>query len=132
MLDALDVSPATALVAAGLMVAATALVDALHRPYPLGIAGPGGGAVVPVSLPALLRPAVALLVLAVAADGGVPVGIGAALGAALAAVVAATGGWRWGARGRQLPHVVDWARWAFAAVAVAGGVDLVVHGVLSV
>jgi hypothetical protein len=108
-------------------VAVSALVDAIRRPAPWGAGVVGQGAVVPVAVPALVRPAVALLLLAVAAD----VGIGPALGAAAAAALAGAA---------LVPRLAAWAdgrlagtlRWAFAAVAVLGGIDLAVRGVLNV
>ncbi|HZA78918.1 MAG TPA: hypothetical protein VE623_21280 [Acidimicrobiales bacterium] len=165
LFDAIDVSPATGLLAAGLVVAVSALVDAVRRPVPWGpeaaptgaagaraarceaaragnmprgggadvrrlIAVAGRGAVVPVAVPALVRPAVALLLLAVAADAGIGPALGAAAAAALAGAALllrpdADGG---GAGGR----LAGTLRWAFAAVAVLGGVDLAVQGVLGV
>ncbi|MDD9371489.1 MAG: hypothetical protein PV358_15315, partial [Acidimicrobiales bacterium] len=95
-------------------------------------AGPGGGALVPLAVPALVRPAVALMAVATTAAGGVAAG--AVVAGAVAAAGASTrlhaprsvGG---GGSGRTLGEV---ARWVFVAVAVVGGVDLVANGVLSV
>jgi hypothetical protein len=80
LLRAVDVSPAPALVAGGLVVVISALVDAVRRPEGrLPAAGPGGGALVPLVVPALVRPAVVLLAVAVAADAGIAAGVGAAV-----------------------------------------------------
>jgi hypothetical protein len=85
LLRAADVSPSTALVAAGLVVALAAVVDAVaRRPAPLARWGPGGGALVPLAVPALVRPAVTVLAVAVAADGGVIAGIAVTVAVAAA------------------------------------------------
>ncbi len=132
LLRALDVSPATGLIGAGLVVALMGVVDAVRPPGgPFAAAGPGQGLLIPLLMPALLRPAVALLALTVAAEGGW--GAGAAVAAAVAAAGAvallpSSGGDRpaWGAA------LGEAARWGVAAVAIAGGIDLAVHGLLGV
>ena len=132
LLQAADVGASTALIASGLVVALAAVVDGVRRPDVVLPAGPGGGALVPLAVPALVRPAVALLAVATTAAGGVTAG--AVVAGAVAAAGASTrlhaprsvGG---GGSGRTLGEV---ARWVFVAVAVVGGVDLVAHGVLSV
>ena len=131
VLRAGDVSASTGLIAAGLVVALAAVVDAVRRPAVVPPAGPGGGALVPLAVPALVRPAVALLAVATTAAGGF------AAGAVVAGAVAIAGAstrmraplWAGGGRERMPAELV---RWAFVALAVAGGVDLVAHGVLSV
>jgi hypothetical protein len=151
LLRAADVSPSTALVAAGLVVALAAVVDAVaRRPAPLARWGPGGGALVPLAVPALVRPAVTVLAVAVAADGGLVAGIAVAIAVAAAGAsvllplpgaspsplpreqgeAAAGDEPRAGDRRRLLAG--DAATWAFAAVALLGAVDLVAHGVFSV
>jgi hypothetical protein len=137
LLRAADVSPATGLVAGGLVVALAAVVDAVRRPAgPLPAAGPGGGALVPLAVPALVRPAVVLLAVAVSADGGVAVGMGVAVAVAVAGastlvpVPVPVSGSVDDGRGRAAFAAV--ATWAFAALAVVGGIDLAVHGVFSV
>lgn len=126
-----DVSASTGLIAAGLVVAVAAVVDGVRRPEIVPPAGPGGGALVPLALPALLRPAVALLAVATTAAGGALAAVVVAAAVALAGASTRLHPPRSaGARpGRTLAEV---ARWAFVAIAVVGGVDLVAHGVLSV
>ncbi len=133
LLRALDVSPATGLLGAGLIVALLGVIDALRRrggPFPA--AGPGDGLLVPLLVPALLRPSVALLALTVTADAGWVAGAGVAIAVTTAGAVALllppAGGDRpaWGAA------LAEAARWGVAAVAIVGGIDLAVHGVLGV
>jgi hypothetical protein len=132
LLRALDVSPATGLIGAGLVVALLGVVDAVRPPSgPFPAAGPGRGLLVPLVMPALLRPSLALLALAVTADAGWAAGAGVAAAVAAAgalALVPSSGGDRpaWGAA------LGEAARWGAAAVAIVGGIDLAVHGVLGV
>ncbi|HEX6420198.1 MAG TPA: hypothetical protein VFZ77_16985, partial [Acidimicrobiales bacterium] len=133
LLRAADVSPATALVAAGIVVVVTALVDGVRRPAEMWpAAGPGDGALVPLALPALVRPAVVVLAVAVAADAGLAVGTGLAVAVAVAGAATLLPERRpaGGAGGGVAPG--DVARWAFVALAVLGGIDLAAHGVFSV
>lgn len=131
LLRAADVSPATALVAAGIVVVVTALVDGVRRPAEVWpAAGPGSGALVPLAVPALVRPAVVVLAVAVAADAGLAVGAGTAVAVAAAGAATLLPERRPGAGGGVA--LGDVARWAFVAVAVLGGIDLAVHGVFSV
>jgi hypothetical protein len=144
VLRAIDVSPATALIAAGIVVAVVGVVDAIRRAGPSAEdgSGPGpgrgrgaiGGLIVPLVVPALVRPSVALLALAVAAEAGAAAGAAVAVAVALsgAAVLppaadADTGGPRPWAR-----TLAEALRWAVAVVAVLGGIDLAVHGVFAV
>jgi hypothetical protein len=150
LLRAASVSPATALVAAGVVAAVGALIDLATRPRPhLAANNPGAarpdadepdagtvvddradrpaadepGAGTGVSTVALLvvRPVVALLVLAIAGDLGVGAGLVAAVAVGAAALVRLPAG-----------RVGTALRWTVAAVAVLGAVDLVVDGILSV
>jgi hypothetical protein len=169
LLDAADVSATTGLVAAGLVVALAAAVDAVHRPAPMPAAVPGPGSrwaplagmIVPVAVPALVRPAVALLVVAVAVDAGLVTGLVVAAAAAAAGLVLLLGHGGAGRDGAGLDdpaahdaepvdgapsaagHTADdpvavpsllaeCARWAFAALAIVGAVDLIAQGVLGV
>lgn len=117
LLRTASISPATALVAAGVLVAVGALVDLATR----APAEPEGGTgVVAVALQ-VVRPVVALLVVAIAGDLGVGVGLVAAVAAGAAALVRLPAG----RAGTAL-------RWAVAAVALLGAADLVVDGILSV
>jgi hypothetical protein len=113
LLRAIDVSPPTALVAAGFVLFPAAVVDLARRHQ----ASPAGAGPVPMLL-AVLRPGVVALVLAVAADGGAGAGV---VLAAVAGIVVALA--------RRPADAVG--RFA-GAVAVAGAVDLVVHGALNV
>jgi hypothetical protein len=133
LLRALDVSPATGLIGAGLIVAMLGVIDAVRRPGGLfPAAGPGDGLLVPLLVPALLRPSVALLALTLTADAGWVAGGGVAIAVAAAGAVALlpspAGGDRpaWGAA------LAEAACWGVAAVAIVGGIDLAVHGVLGV
>ena len=133
LLRAADVSPATALVAAGIVVVVTALVDGVRRPAEMWpAAGPGDGALVPLALPALVRPTVVVLAVAVAADAGLAVGIGTAVAVAAAGAATLLPERRPAAGAGGGVALGDVARWAFVAVAVLGGIDLAVHGVFSV
>lgn len=133
LLRAADISPSTVLVSAGLVVVLVAIVDALNRrPGPVPSAGPGGGALVPLAVPALVRPSVVHLAVAASAAGGVAVGALVATGVVLAGlslllptpeVVGDT------TRGDALATV---ATWVVVAIAVLGGVDVAAHGVFSV
>jgi hypothetical protein len=189
LLRAIELSPATALIAAGVMVALVGVIDAVRRWGAAGFDGdraddredgddedgddrgggglgptdpPGaaatadgtaGGGVtaavdrdaaasprdgrervvrllIPLVMPALVRPSVALLALAVAAETG------AAAATAVVAAVALSGAAVLLPDGRDSGRRVDLLgttlRWALAAVAVLGGIDLAYHGVFAV
>jgi small neutral amino acid transporter SnatA (MarC family) len=81
LLDALHVSAPTVRIAVALVVAVTAVVDLAGRvPRPEPGLGGLGASVVPVFVPLVLRPAVALLAVSVAADHGMaPAVVGALL-----------------------------------------------------
>lgn len=117
LMRGIDVSPATVLVGAGLLVVISACVD-LARPRPA------------VDLPpwlALLRPAPVLGVLAIAASAGPAVGLVIAVAAAAAVVAFVV------APAVGLSRAVfDTATRGLAALAVLGGIDLLMHGVFSV
>jgi small neutral amino acid transporter SnatA (MarC family) len=127
LLRAIDVSPPTALIAAGLVVGLTALVDFVRphtepwhdEPGPLAL-------LTPVAVPGLLRPAAVLLVLAVAADVRIASGLVLAGGVAacgLAALVPAT---------PTLSRFDAWAWRALAALAILGAADVIVDGVFAI
>lgn len=111
LLDALDVSPESFRIAAGIVLAATGVVT-LVRPRPSGPAGA-----------LLVTPELACVAIAASADRGVGPALGA--GAIALAVVAALG---------LLPRVAPAGRAApfLAALAVVAGVALVVLGVRDV
>jgi small neutral amino acid transporter SnatA (MarC family) len=130
VLDALHVSAPTVRIAVAVVVVVTAIVDLVGRvpsPEP-GLPGLGAG-LVPVLIPLVLRPGLAVLTLSVAADHGVgPVAVAAAL------IVLATLG-----AGSTAPSISPrWrpvARWtmaAFAVVAIAAGIALAVDGIFDV
>lgn len=114
---ALDVSPATLLVGAGLLVAISAIID-LVRPRPDAGLPPWLGA---------LRPAPVLAASAIGATAGATAGAVTAAGATAAVAVALL------VRPGSGRAAVDAALARFvAAVAVVGGVDLLVHGIFAV
>jgi len=122
LLRAVSVSPATALVAAGALAAVGALVDLAARPTPTDPgADPGTGTGIGAVAVLIVRPVVALLVVAIAADLGTGAGLLAAVAAGAAALVRLPSG----RAGTAL-------RWATAVVAVLGAIDLVIDGILSV
>jgi hypothetical protein len=184
LLRAIELSPATALIAAGVMVALVGVIDAVRRWDAAGLgddraddreggdhgggarldpadppdiaarsdetgvggataaatrdagASPRGGrerlirSLVPLVIPALVRPSVALLALAVAAETG------AAAATAVVAAVALSGAAVLlpdrGDATRRAGLLATTLRWALAAVAVLGGIDLAYHGVFAV
>ncbi len=131
LLRAADVSASTALVAAGLVVALAAVIDAVRRPTGLPPGGPGEGALVPLAVPALVRPSVVLLAAATAAAGGLAAGLVVAAAVAVAGASTRLHAPR-GTGGGRGSGFAEVARWSFVVLAVLGGVDLVAHGVLSV
>ncbi|QGG96206.1 hypothetical protein [Actinomarinicola tropica] len=125
----LDVSDPTGVVAAGLVLA-LAGAWSLLAPLPSWEPALDGGraALLPVAVPLVLRPELALLALAAGADGHVPavvVGMVIAVASAVGGTVESSGGdardrlWSWAARGT-------------GAVVVAAGVAMAVAGVYSV
>jgi hypothetical protein len=131
LLRGIDVSPPTALIAAGLVAGLTAVGDFLRprvEPWATPAANPSGrlAPVVPVAVPGLLRPAAVLLVLALAADVGFATGLAVAAGAVACAAAAARPATR-------EPGWLDAVLWrAVAAVAIVGAVDLMIDGIFAV
>lgn len=127
LLRAIDVSPPTALIAAGLVTGVTALGDFVRpnvAPWSAGSARTSW--VVPLAMPGLLRPAVVLLVLAVAADLRPSVGLAVTLAVAACSLAA-----RRTATGEQTTlEMVLWR--TIAAVATLGAVDVIVDGIFSI
>ena len=118
LLDALDVSDPSFRTGAGIVAVLAGITDLFRRP-------PRSG---PIPFPLVARPALLILALGAGADRGVlPSIIAMAIGvAALAALTAAAPAdhpraraFRWGAR-------------LLAAALIAGGVTLVIHGILDV
>jgi small neutral amino acid transporter SnatA (MarC family) len=130
LLDALHVSPPTVRIAVALVVAVTAVIDLVGRvPPPNPGLGGLGAAIVPVLVPLVLRPAVALLAISVAADHGMaPAVIGALL------VAAGTVGA--GAISPLEPSpkrtVVRWLMGLVAVAAIAVAIAMAVDGVFDV
>ncbi len=130
LLDALHVSAPTVRIAVALVVAVTAVIDLVGR-VPAPEPGFGGlaASVVPVLVPLVLRPAVALLAISVAADHGMPpavVGAGLVLAATMGAAALA-----------PVDHgtkrtVVRWGMALVAAAVVAVAIAMAVDGVFDV
>lgn len=127
LVEAIDVSPPTMRIAAGLVLIVGAARDLLLGPPELEPSLPGAkAAVIPVALPMLVRPHVAVLAVSIgASDGLAPL----AAGAALTAVIT-----MWVARPRDAvaARVLSWSATTTSVVAVAMGVALAVEGVFSV
>jgi small neutral amino acid transporter SnatA (MarC family) len=131
LLDALHVSAPSARLAVALVVAATAVIDLFGRVPTAEPALPGlGAALVPVLVPDVLRPALALLAVSVAADHGV---IAVAVGGALVGATAVTAT-AWADRGRRpIPgRLLRWGMAVTAAALVALAIALAVDGVFDV
>jgi hypothetical protein len=130
VLDWLQVSAPTVRIAAALVVAVTGVIDLVGRVPSPDPGLPGlGGALVPVLIPLVLRPALALLALSAGADHGVaPVVVGAAL------IVAATVG-----AGVVVPlepgpkrAMARWTMAILAVVVIAIAIAMAVDGVFDV
>ena len=127
MLDALDVGPATFRIAAGIVLGIAAgrcLIIAGHDvTVPTGVSS-WRSLLVPVLIPVLVTPQLAMVAIARGADHGVAVvALGAAVSLALAATFASTsgGGEVWPAAARFV-----------AALGIVVALDLAVDGVKSV
>lgn len=127
VLDAIEVSPPTAMIAAGLVVGLTAIVDFLRpQAEPLSGVSDRVAMFVPLLVPGLLRPAAVVMALAAAAH----VSVGAGL--AVAAVTAVCGSVILRPAGTQ-PTTLEGVAWrAFAALGIVGGVALMVDGIFSI
>ncbi|HET9738767.1 MAG TPA: MarC family protein [Solirubrobacteraceae bacterium] len=125
LLDALDVSEPSFRIAAGLVAVLTGVTDLFRRPPAAEPALSGWrGALVPLAIPVVARPALIVLALGAGADRGVLVSAGAmAIGAVLLTALAA-----WHPEDRAL----RWAGRVLAAALVVGGVILGLDGVLAV
>jgi hypothetical protein len=127
VLEAVDVSAPTGMIAAGVLVGLTAVVDFVRpKVEPLVGVGPRAALFVPLLVPGLLRPATAVAVLAVSSH----VGVGAALG--MSAVAAGAGVAAMRPAGDESTTVEKLLWQALAALAVAGGVALTVDGIFSI
>jgi small neutral amino acid transporter SnatA (MarC family) len=129
LLDALDVSDPSFRIAAGLVAVLGGIADLFRRPPPPEPALPGWrAALVPVAIPLVARPVLVVLALGAGADQGAFVAAGAmAIGIALLTGLAVG----WSTEGPRR-RVLRWASRLLAAALVAGGVILVVDGVLDV
>ena len=128
LLDAIDVSPATMRVAAGLVLLLAVVRDLIAgRPGAEPALSGWGAALVPVAIPFVARPELAILVVSVATVEGLGVAVLGlflvALGVVLCSVPAADGPTR---------RAVDWAGWSLMAACAAAGVALAVDGVYGV
>ena len=118
LLDALDVSDPSFRTGAGIVAVLTGITDLFRRP-------PRSG---PIPFPLVARPALLILALGAGADRGVlPSIVAMAIGmAALAALTAAA------PADHPRARAFRWAARVLAAALIAGGVTLVIHGILDV
>lgn len=128
LLDAIDVSVPTIMVAVGLVLLAAGAKDLLLGPPPSEPALPGWRSMlVPVMVPAALRPHGGLLVLGVAGAYGLwPVAVGAAATVGAVAGASAMGPDGVGSR------VLRWLTAMAAVLTAAAGATFAVDGVFSV
>jgi small neutral amino acid transporter SnatA (MarC family) len=130
MLDALDIDDASARIAAGLVLLVAGLRDLVGRPPTADPALPGWrAALVPVTVPLLLRPEVAMLTIIAGADEGIAATVIAAV-VALALVVVSS--WAPGDATPFGPQVRTWLARVTAVALVVIAVDLAVDGILAV
>jgi small neutral amino acid transporter SnatA (MarC family) len=128
LLDLLEVSHPAARIAVGAVAAIVGVADLVRRPpSPEPALAGWGAALVPVTVPLVLRPALILAGVSAHADRGAGVVV-AALAVAVTALSAAATAPTRGASGRA----VRWAARLTAAALVATSVLLVVDGVLDV
>jgi hypothetical protein len=124
LLDGLDISDPNAQIAAAFVVGIRALIDVFVAPKPEPL--PTNRALVPlwpVTFPALLRPEIVVVAIAVGSALGVgPVAAGVGIG--LAAVV--------GLHGRLRERTGRWVSTITIVLVIALAIDLLVDGVLSV
>jgi small neutral amino acid transporter SnatA (MarC family) len=129
VLDALDVSPAAARLAVGIVAAGAGLVRMFRRlPGPQPAPADMSAALVPVAIPYVATPALILLGLSAGADLGV-VFVALALVVAVALLVSSA---VWLDANGRAGQLVGWAARLLGAVAVATSVLLVIDGVLAV
>ena len=130
LLDALHVSAATVRIAVALVVAVTGVIDLFGRvPSPEPALSGWGAAFVPVLVPLVLRPGLAVLALSVAADHGVlPVTIAAVVVLAASVSAGALAPVTEGVAGR----VARWLMAVLAVVAIAAALALAIDGVFDV
>ena len=127
VLDALDVTPETFRVAAAVVLGLTGARWLVLGPRPVAVDPPTEGwraVAVPLLIPVLVTPALAVVSISVGADDGAAVAaLGAAIALALAWVAAVAGG---------PPLVWSWAARLIGALGVAVALALAVDGVRSV
>jgi small neutral amino acid transporter SnatA (MarC family) len=128
LLDAIDVSAPTMRVAAGLVLILAVIRDLIGgRPTAEPALRGWGAALVPVAMPFVARPELAILVVSAATVEGLGVTLLALiLVVALTALVTLVGG------SEPSATVVEWAGWTLAATGVVVGVAFVVDGVYGV
>ncbi|MGY6501751.1 MAG: hypothetical protein ACXIVQ_12790 [Acidimicrobiales bacterium] len=128
LLSWLEVSEPTFRVGAGLVVAIAALrTVVVAPPAPEPALSGWGAAIVPVAVPAVLRPELGLLVISVGTVEGTVVAA-VALGVAVVGVVAVSSARADGVAGR----VLRWAGRVLSLVALVVGIALTVEGILAV
>jgi small neutral amino acid transporter SnatA (MarC family) len=128
LLDAIDVSAATMRVAAGLVLILAVLRDVVAgRPAAEPALAGWGAALVPVAIPFVARPELAILVVSVATVEGLAASLVGLmlviLGVAVFAVPIAPGPAR---------RAVDWAGWVLMATCATAGVAIAVDGIYGV
>ncbi len=127
VLDALDVTPETFRVAAAGVLGLTGARWLVIGARPVTVDPPSDGwraVAVPLLIPVLVTPALAMVSISVGADDGVAV---AAIGAGVALALA------WGATVVRSPALVwSWAARVFGALGIAVALALAVDGVRSV
>jgi hypothetical protein len=118
LLDALDVSDPSFRTGAGIVAVVAGITDLFRRP-------PRSG---PIPFPLVARPALLVLALGAGADRGIlPSIVAMAIGiAAVVGLVAA------GAADDERARTLRWVARLLAAGLIAGGVTLVIHGILDV
>jgi len=129
LLDALDVSEPSFRVAAGIVAAIAGAADLFRRPPPPEPSLPGWrAALVPVAIPAVIRPALVVVALGTGADADFLVSAGA-MATGVALLIGLVRAWPTEGPGGR---VLRWASRLLAAGLVACGVILTVDGVLDV
>ena len=130
LLDSLDISEASMRIAAGLVLLVAGGRDLIGRPPAAEPALRGWqAAIVPVALPLLLRPELAVLAIAAVADDGVAVTVAAA---ALAVALVVISAWAPADPAPVPARVRDWLARLTAVALVAVAVAIALDGIFAV
>jgi small neutral amino acid transporter SnatA (MarC family) len=130
LLDALDIDEASFRIAAGLVLLVAGGRDLLLRPPAAEPALAGWrAALVPVAIPLLFRPEIAVLAIAAGADDGLAATAGAAVSAFALTVISARAP---SELSQSAMRARDWLARLTATVLVVTAVDLAVDGILAV